>query len=69
MEIWRAIVGTKGFIEVSNEGRVRSLLKGKPRVLKTQLDKNQQANCSGFLTIQSLNFGVAGFVSTTVDSF
>lgn len=39
MEIWRAIVDTKGFIEVSNEGRVRSLLTGKPRVLKTQPDK------------------------------
>ena len=38
MEIWRPIVGTKGFIEVSNEGRVRSLLRGKPRVLKTQTD-------------------------------
>ena len=33
MEEWRAIVGTKGFIEVSNEGRVRSLLRGTPYVL------------------------------------
>ena len=39
MEIWKPIVGTKGFIEVSNEGRVRSLLRGSPRVLKTQADK------------------------------
>lgn len=38
MEIWRAIAGTKGLIEVSNEGRVRSLLRGEPRVLKTQTD-------------------------------
>lgn len=38
MEIWRPITGTKGFIEVSNEGRVRSLLRGTPRVLKTQTD-------------------------------
>jgi len=38
MEIWRPITGTKGFIEVSNEGRVRSLLRGSPRVLKTQID-------------------------------
>ena len=38
METWRAIVGTKGFIEVSNKGRVRSLLKGEPRILKTQAD-------------------------------
>lgn len=40
METWKAIVGTKGFIEVSNEGRVRSLLTGTPRVLKTQVDNN-----------------------------
>ena len=40
METWRPITGTKGFIEVSNEGRVRSLLRGTPRVLKTQTDNN-----------------------------
>ena len=39
MEEWRAIVGTKGFIEVSNEGRARSLLRGTPYVLRTQPDK------------------------------
>ena len=39
MEIWKPIAGTKGFIEVSNEGRVRSWLRGSPRVLKTQPDK------------------------------
>ncbi len=38
MEEWRPIQGTKGFIEVSNEGRVRSLLRGKPYILKTQPD-------------------------------
>ena len=38
MEIWKAIEGTKGCIEVSNEGRVRSLLRGTPRILKTQVD-------------------------------
>lgn len=38
MEIWKPITGTKGLIEVSNEGRVRSLLRGEPRVLKTQVD-------------------------------
>lgn len=38
METWKPIVGTKGFIEVSNEGRVRSLLRGTPRILKTQTD-------------------------------
>lgn len=38
MEIWKPISGTKGFIEVSNKGRVRSLLRGTPTVLKTQTD-------------------------------
>lgn len=38
MEIWRPIDKTKGLIEVSNEGRVRSLLRGTPRILKTQTD-------------------------------
>jgi hypothetical protein len=38
MEIWRPITGVKGLIEVSNDGRVRSLLRGTPRVLKTQTD-------------------------------
>lgn len=39
MEIWKAIPGTKGFIEISNEGRVRSFLRGEERILKTQLDQ------------------------------
>ena len=38
MEVWKAIQGTKGFIEVSTEGRVRSLLSGTPRILKTTVD-------------------------------
>lgn len=38
MEIWKPIAGTKGFIEVSNQGRARSLLRGEPRVLKPQVD-------------------------------
>lgn len=39
MEIWKALPGTKGFIEISNEGRVRSFLRGEERILKTQLDQ------------------------------
>lgn len=38
MEKWKAIEGTNGMIEVSTEGRVRSLLRGTPRILKTQAD-------------------------------
>ena len=38
MEIWKAIPGTNGNIEVSNDGKVRSLLRGTPKVLKTQID-------------------------------
>lgn len=39
MEIWKPIEGTKGFIEVSNYGRARSLLRGAPSILKAQTDK------------------------------
>ena len=38
MEQWRPIPGTKGFIEVSDLGNVRSLLRGHPYLLKTQTD-------------------------------
>ena len=38
MEQWRPIQGTKGFIEVSDLGNVRSLLRGNPYLLKTQTD-------------------------------
>jgi hypothetical protein len=37
--MWKAIEGTNGMIEVSDDGRVRSLLRGEPYVLKTQPDK------------------------------
>lgn len=36
--MWKAIKGTNGMIEVSDDGIVRSLLTGTPRVLKTQRD-------------------------------
>lgn len=39
MEIWKTIPGTNNKLEVSNYGNVRSLLRGKPYVLKTQRDK------------------------------
>ena len=39
MEEWRAVVGADGMLEVSNQGRVRSLLRGEPYILKTQKDK------------------------------
>lgn len=39
MENWKPILSTNGCIEVSDKGRVRSLLRGKPNILKTQTDK------------------------------
>jgi hypothetical protein len=39
MEEWKSICGTDGKIEVSDRGRVRSLLRGKPCILKTQKDR------------------------------
>lgn len=38
MEEWKVVEGTKGMIEVSSDGRVRSLLRGTPYILKTQKD-------------------------------
>lgn len=38
MEEWRPVEGTDGRIEVSNEGRVRSLLRGEPYILKATPD-------------------------------
>lgn len=38
METWKPIQCTKGYIEVSNEGRARSTLRGGWRLLKTQAD-------------------------------
>jgi len=35
MEEWKCIEGTNGMIQISNEGRVRSLLRGNPNVLKS----------------------------------
>ena len=39
MEIWKTVPNTDGKIEVSNKGRVRSFLRGKPFVLKAQEDE------------------------------
>ena len=39
MEIWKTIPNTFNLLEVSNYGRVRSLMRGKPYVLKTQINR------------------------------
>ncbi|MBE5873767.1 MAG: hypothetical protein E7287_05080 [Lachnospiraceae bacterium] len=36
--MWKAVNGTDGMIEVNERGEVRSLLRGTPRMLKTQPD-------------------------------
>lgn len=38
METWKKVPNTEGKIEVSDHGRVRSLLRGTPYILKTQKD-------------------------------
>ena len=58
MEIWRAITGTKGFIEVSNKGRVRSLLRGTPRILKTQTDKKGYHRVRATIEREKLSYKV-----------
>lgn len=39
MENWKTVSNTNGKIEVSDKGRVRSLLRGDPYILKTQEDE------------------------------
>ena len=39
-EEWRDVVGYEGLYQVSNLGRVRSLLKNEPRILKSIVQKN-----------------------------
>ena len=36
--MWKAVAGTNGMIEVSDDGKMRSLLSGSPRVLKSSKD-------------------------------
>lgn len=36
--MWKAVAGTNGMIEVSEDGQMRSLLRGAPRILKSQKD-------------------------------
>ena len=36
--MWKAIEGTSGMIEVSEDGQIRSLLRGEPYILKAQKD-------------------------------
>lgn len=47
MEVWKEIPNTYGLLEVSNLGQVRSLMRGKPYILKAQKDKK------GYLRIRA----------------
>jgi hypothetical protein len=58
MEVWKPIEGSKGFVEVSNEGRIRSLLRGSPRVLKAQTDKKGYLRITVTINRESITYKV-----------
>lgn len=39
MEVWKTVPGTDGYLQISNEGRAKSLLRGEGYILKACLDK------------------------------
>lgn len=61
--MWKAIEGTNGMIEVSDDGRVRSLLRGKPYVLKTQPDKKGYHRLRITINREKLSFKLHGEVA------
>lgn len=56
MEKWADVEGTKGMIQVSSEGRVRSLLRGTPYILKTQPDTKGYRRLSVTIERKKLSF-------------
>ena len=63
MEIWKEVEGTEGKIQVSNEGRVRSLLRGFPYYLKQQRDKKGYLRLRIEIKGKSLTFKVHRMVA------
>lgn len=58
VEIWKAIAGTDGKIEVSNYGRIRSLLTKNKTILKTQLDSKGYHRVRVTLNRQKISYRV-----------
>ena len=56
--MWKAIDGTNGMIEVSDDGKVRSLLRGIPRVLKTQKDSKGYSRLRVTINRQKMTFKI-----------
>lgn len=56
--MWKAIQGTNGMIEVSEEGQIRSLLRGVPRILKTQTDNKGYQRVRVTINRQKMSFKV-----------
>lgn len=63
MEIWKEVEGTEGKIQVSNEGRVRSLLRGTPYILKTQTDNKGYLRLRVTVNREKLSFKVHRIVA------
>lgn len=58
MEQWKAIEGTNGMIEVSEDGQIRSLLRGSPYILKSQRDNKGYHRVRVTINRQKMSFKV-----------
>lgn len=56
--MWKKVDKTNGMIEVSDDGRIRSLLSGIPRELKTQKDSKGYHRCHVTINRQKLSLKV-----------
>ena len=64
MEEWRVVPGTDNKIEVSSLGRVRSLMRGEPYILKTQKDKKGYHRLRVTINRQKMSFKVHRLVAS-----
>lgn len=65
MEEWKTVPGTEGMLEVSSKGRVRSLLRGKPYILKTQKDKKGYHRLRMTINREKHSFKIHRLVAST----
>lgn len=63
METWKTVSNTDGKIQVSNYGRVRSLLRGEPQILKVQADQKGYQRVSVTIHRRKMHFKVHRLVA------
>jgi hypothetical protein len=56
--MWKTIPETRGMIEISDDGRIRSLLTGYPKILRTQKDSKGYHRCRVTISRQKMTFKI-----------